>query len=86
MSDRTGKIEDEVSKEIEIDGFKLEIHARRIDEEGWALCVINELGIMTHWTDLFQTAQDALEAANKAIETEGVKAFMDTEGFGYLLH
>ena len=86
MSDRTGKFEDEVSEEIEVDGFKLEIYAHRIDEEGWALCVINELGIMSHWTEFFETAQDALKAGKKAIEIEGVKAFMDTEDFGYLLH
>lgn len=86
MNDRTGKFKDEISKEIEVDGFKLEICAHRIDEEGWALCIINELGIMSHWTEFFETAEDALEAASKAIETEGVKAFMDTEGFDYLLH
>lgn len=86
MSDRTVTFEDEVSTEVEVDGIKLEAYAHRIDGEGWALCVINELGIMSHWTDLFDTAQDALEAANRAIETEGVEAFMDTEGFDYLLH
>lgn len=86
MNDRTGTLEDEVSKEIEVDGFKLEIYAHRIDGEGWALCVINELGIASHWTDLFETAQDALEAAKRAIATEGVEAFIDSEGFGYLLH
>ena len=86
MIERTGTFEDEVSKELEVDGFKLEIYTHRIDEEGWALCVINELGIVSHWTDLFETAEDALAAAKKAIETEGVEAFMDTEDFGYLLH
>lgn len=85
-SDRTGKFENEASKEMEIDGFKLEIHARRIDEEGWTLCVINELGVMFHWIDFFETAQDALDAADKAIETEGLEGFLGTEDFGYLLH
>jgi hypothetical protein len=86
MDERTGMFEDEVWKEIEIDGITLEINVRKIDDEGWALCIVNELGIMSHWTDFFETAQDALEAGIKAIETEGVGAFVDTEGFDYLLH
>ena len=86
MDERTGMFEDEVRKEVEIDGITLEIATRKIDDEGWALCIVNELGIQSHWTDLFETAEDALEAGIKAIETEGVGAFLDTEGFEYLLH
>jgi hypothetical protein len=82
----TGTLEDEASMIVEVDGIKLEIYAHRIDVEGWALCVINELGIMSNWLDIFETAQDALQAANRAIDTEGIEAFIDSEGFDYLLH
>jgi hypothetical protein len=86
MPDGTGTIGDEVSKVVDIKGIRLEIVAYKIGEEQWALYVVNELGIQSHWIDIFDTAEAGITAAENAIEGEGVEAFVDSEGFEYLLH
>ena len=85
MEGRTRMFEDELSTEIDIDGVKLEIVAQRIEKDEWSLTIVNELGVMSCWTDYFSTAQKAIEAGLRAIESEGIEPFIDIEGFEYLL-
>ena len=66
-------------------GVQLEIIARETVENEWELSVQNSLGVRSVWFELFPSAQEAIEAGLKAIETEGAEAFTDTEGFEYLL-
>lgn len=84
MSERTGMFDDELGKEIEIDGVRLEVVTWKVGNDEWA--VVNEYGIMSNWTDLFKTAQEAIDAGIKAIQSEGVKPFIDVEGFEYLIN
>ena len=65
-------------------GVRLEIVAERITTNEWALAVINEHGIMSHWNEFFATSEAALNAGLRAIETEGTDEFTSTEGFDYL--
>ena len=74
------------SQIIVIDGVRLKIVTEEVGENEWQLAVKNDLGISSIWYELFPTRESAVEAARKAIESEGVEAFVDTEGFEYLLH
>lgn len=85
MSDKTGKFEDEMRRQVEIDGVKLEVLAFRIGDGEWVLSIINELGVATNWTDFFESAQQALDTGVEAIQSQGVGPFVDVEGFEYLL-
>jgi hypothetical protein len=80
----TGIAQDELTVEVVIDGAKLIVIARKIENEGWLLSVLNEYGIFTNWIDYFATAQIAIDTGLKAIEQEGVDDFVDTNGFEYL--
>ena len=81
---RQGKSKNELRKSVIVEGAKLEIITRKNDDEEWELFVENSYRIRSVWNDTFDTAQSALEAAEKAIESEGIEPFVDTEGFEYL--
>lgn len=68
-----------------VEGVALDIIAENAGADGWRLSIENELGIRSIWLDTFATAQAALDAGMMAIESEGVAAFQDIEGFDYLL-
>ena len=68
--------ESEIIKEIEKDGFKVTIEVYKADEQGWRLEIVDEGWNSTLWDDLFPTAKEALDAGIKAIEEEGIKAFI----------
>ena len=93
MSDSTGTARHENVRAMQTvvththvsDGVELEIIAEKAGADGWQLAIQNELGIRSVWYEFFATSQAAIEAGVKAIETEGVEVFLDTEGFEYLL-
>lgn len=66
-------------------GVQLEIVASETSDHEWQLAVLNPLGVWSCWFELFPSAPEAIEAGLKAIEAEGAEAFMDIEGFEYLL-
>lgn len=82
--DDASKNSKDVSKELYIEGHLLTVHACFEGESQWSLSVQNEKGVTTHWDDCFSSAQDAINAALKAINEEGVDEFMAYEYFGYL--
>lgn len=84
MDSINGFNEDELCREISKDGVTLKVIATRIGDGEWQLAVLNEKGMSSNWLELFSTAQQAIDAAVDAIEREGVKAFVDDEGFEYL--
>ena len=45
-------------------------------EGGWILQIDDGRGNATVWTDSFATEQEALDAAVKAINTEGIETFI----------
>lgn len=67
----------ELRKDVRLDGVKLEVIARKIEEHEWELCVENELGARSVWIEPFPTARMALAAGVKAIESEGATAFAE---------
>jgi hypothetical protein len=79
-----GKFGNEVRKSMMVDGAKLDVVARQIDDGEWELFVENIYKIRSVWIETFNTAQSALANGVKAIESEGIEPFMDTEGFEYL--
>ena len=83
MDKINGFIEDELCKEISKDGATLKVIATRIIEGEWQLAILNEKGISSNWLEFFSTAQLAIDAGIEAIEKEGVKEFLDVEGFEY---
>lgn len=84
MERDTGISEDELSTEVTMDGVKLIVIASRIEIEEWQLSIKNEHGICTCWLEYFSTAQMAIDAGLISIQNEGIEAFIDTDGFGYL--
>ena len=84
MDNINGFTKDELCREISKDGATLKVIATKISEGEWQLAIINEEGISTNWLDSFSTAQLAIDAGVEAIEKEGVKEFVDVEGFEYL--
>lgn len=84
MDDGKEFYESELSKEVEIGQIKLTIIARHREKEGWELFVVNDYGVSTNWNECFQSAQEAINEALRAINEEGVEDFMGYEYFGYL--
>jgi hypothetical protein len=68
--------EKDITKEIEKDGLKVNIEVYRADKGGWILEIVDERWNSTVWDDLFPTAKEALDAGIKAIEEEGIQAFI----------
>lgn len=67
-----------------IAGNKLKIIATRICDGEWSLCIENMHRIRTGWCEFFESADDALAAGRRALETEPVEEFISREGFEYL--
>jgi len=68
--------ESDIIKEIEKDGLKVTIKVIKGDENGWILEIVDEGWNSTVFDDLFPTAKEALDAGIKAIEEEGIQAFI----------
>ena len=83
MDNINGFVEDELCREISKDGATLKVISTRICEGEWQLAILNEKGVSTNWYEFFSTAQLAIEAGIEAIEKEGIKEFVDVEGFEY---
>lgn len=84
MEDASGIVEAELIKKVSMDGVELIVIASRSETDNWQLSVQNEYGISANWLEFFPSAQLAIDAGVQAIEEEGVKPFMNTEGFEYL--
>lgn len=85
MERESGMTQDELTTEVVIDGVKLIVIARKIENEGWQLSVQNEFGINTNWLDYFPTAQIAIDTGLDTIKSEGIDDLIATDGFEYLL-
>jgi hypothetical protein len=83
MDNIKGFVEDELCREISKDGATLKVISTRISKGEWQLAILNEKGISTNWLESFATAQQAIAAGIEAIEKEGIKEFIDVEGFEY---
>jgi hypothetical protein len=84
MNSINGFNEDELCRKISKDDATLKIISTKISEGEWQLAVLNEKGMSSNWLESFSTAQQAIDAGIEAIEKEGVKEFVDDEGFEYL--
>ena len=84
MDNIKGFSKDELCREISKDGAVLKIISTKITDGEWQLAILNEKGISSNWYETFSTAQLAIAAGVEAIEKEGVKEFVDVEGFDYL--
>jgi len=69
---------------VMVDGNKLDIITEEICEGEWSLAIENIHGVRSNWCDFFESAEAALEAGRRAIETEGIEEFIATDGFEYL--
>lgn len=79
-----GVDKNELSREISKDGATLIVTAKKISDGEWELAILNEKGVSSNWLELFSTAEQAIDAGIAAIEKEGIKEFVDVEGFEYL--
>ncbi len=70
----------ELRKDVQCEGVKLGVIARKIEEDEWELSIENEFGIRSIWVESFPTARTALDAGVEAIESEGVESFTDQVG------
>jgi len=83
MDDKRRFFQNELSKEIRVDGMELTLIANQTGEDEWQLSVVNNYGVFTNWTDFFPTAQQAINRALNAIMEEGIEEFMGYDNFGY---
>ena len=67
------------------DGVALDIITTEIEPGCWNLAIQNRYGMSNIWHETFATAEAATAAGLAAIEQEGAQAFMDMEGFEYML-
>ncbi len=67
----------EVRKDVQVDGVKLGVIAKKLEEGEWELSIENEVGARSVWIEPFLTARMELAAGLKAIESEGVESFAD---------
>ena len=70
-------IESPLSGEFSRDGFTVLVEIYRLSErDGWALEVADQDKIWTIWKELFDTDQAAFSEFQRAIETDGISAFL----------
>ncbi len=77
MYEETLLSQTELRKDVQVDGIKLGVIAKKVEEGEWELSIENESGARSVWIEPFPTARMALAAGVKAIESEGVSAFAD---------
>lgn len=85
MTRGTGMTRLEERLSVASGGLALDIIASQAGDGQWTLAIRNSYGVSSIWHDCFATAEDAIAAGLQAIEREGARAFMDMEGFDYLL-
>jgi len=70
--------EPEIIKDIEKDGLKVSIEVYKADKKGgrWILEIVDEDWNSTVWDDLFPSSKEALDEGIKAIDEEGIQAFI----------
>ena len=67
-------------QEISKDGTRVQVDIFRCENEaGLILEVIDEENASTVWDQPFDTDQEALDAAIKVIEEDGIRSFLDAE-------
>ena len=76
MENSVNDPESDITKEIEKDGLKVIIEVYKSPVGGWILEIVDDGYNSTLWEDQFPTAKDALDAGMKAIEKEGIQAFI----------
>ena len=84
MDEIDGKVDAVLFKEVDKDGAKLIVIARKMEKEQWQLSVQNEYGISSNWLEFFPDAESAIDAGLKTIEKQGMEPFVDTESYEYL--
>ena len=69
--------ESNITKEIEKDGSKVTIQVYKAEEEGgWILEIVDEGWNSTVWDSQFRSSKEAIDAGIKAIDEEGIQAFI----------
>lgn len=68
-----------LSRTVKADGVTVQVEIYRLDDRpGWTLEVVNEKGTSTVWDDLFDTDEAAYAEFRETVETDGMKAFLDS--------
>jgi hypothetical protein len=69
-----------LSREVTHDGIKVkvEIYKLRGAADGWSLEVVDHEGASTVWDNTFPTDQDAYREFSRTLESEGIRAFLET--------
>ena len=61
---------------IERNQWTVNVEIYRDHEAGWILQIEDGRGNATIWTDPFAAEQEAIDAAVKAVDTEGIETFI----------
>ena len=68
-----------LSRVVKADGVTVQVEIYRLDDRpGWTLEVVNEKGTSTVWDDLFDSDDAAYAEFRETVETDGMKAFLDS--------
>jgi uncharacterized protein len=67
---------DTMKWQIAVDGKTVDVQVYPDDEGGWLLELVDEYGNSTCWEDAFATAELAFEEAARAVDEEGIEAFI----------
>lgn len=83
MDNINGFTADKLCRVVSKEGATLQVISTKISEGEWQLSILNEKGVSSNWHELYSSAQIAIDAGIEAIEKEGVKEFVNIEGFEY---
>jgi hypothetical protein len=81
MNDNDPRIESSpLCRSVTHDGITVRVAIYRLagSEDGWSLEVENQQGASIVWDDLFATDTEAFSEFRKTLETEGIRAFLDS--------
>jgi hypothetical protein len=72
-------IHSSLSRTIREDGFEIRIEIYKLEITDWSLEIVDGAGRSTVWDCLFPSDQAAFDEAMKAIDEEGIRAFLIDE-------
>ena len=68
-----------ISKTIEKDGLKVDIEVNSDNHGGWILEIVDKKWNPTVWGEIFPSAKKAIQAGVRAIEEQGIEAFVGNQ-------
>ncbi|WP_295630581.1 hypothetical protein [Novosphingobium sp.] len=67
-----------LSRTVSRDGSSVDVQIyRRVADTAWSFIVVNQTGTSIHWTEAYETDEDALRAFEADLEQDGIDSYRD---------